>query len=302
MEEENEGKRVDVFLTLVSDVSRSQIKQICESAGVTVGGKSVKPSRVLAKGDVVSIDMPEPVEMSLVPEDIPLDIVYEDDSLAVINKQAGLVVHPSQGTPSGTPVNALLFHLKSLSSINGVIRPGIVHRIDKDTTGLLVVAKTDEAHRSLALQIAEKTAQRKYLALLDGIVKDDKGTIDAPISRSPADRKKMAVVVGGRNAVSDFVVLERFAEYSFVEFSLWTGRTHQIRVHAKYFHHPVVGDKLYNTKTDEFGLEGQLLHAYKLTFNHPVTGEKMSFEAPLPEKFQSVLELLRKRDAASVKK
>ena len=238
--------------------------------------------------------MEEPVQITAEPQNLPVEIVYQDGDIAVINKTQGMVTHPCAGTPDGTLVNALMYHIRDLSAINGVLRPGIVHRLDKDTSGLLVVAKNNAAHLSLAEQIEKKTAGRYYVALVCGNIKEDEGTIDAPIARSVRDRKKMAVDENGRRAVTHYKVRERFGDYTLVEFKLETGRTHQIRVHAKYINHPVVGDVTYGKK-DSFGLNGQLLHAYKLTLTHPTTGERMTFEADLPDYFKRVLDKLRKK-------
>ena len=219
----------------------------------------------------------------------PIDIVYQDDDLAVINKPQGLTVHAGNGTKGHTLVNALLFKLDKLSGINGVVRPGIVHRIDKNTSGLLVVAKNDKAHLSLAKQIEEKSAKRTYVALLEGVLKEDNGVIETEIGRSSKDRTKMAVVKAGRKAITNFEVIKRYQNYTLCKFMLQTGRTHQIRVHAKHIGHPVVGDKEYGYKNQKFNLEGQLLHACKLEFVHPTTGKQMSFEAPMPDYFKKVL-------------
>ncbi len=286
-------KRLDVFLTEnVPVVTRSRVKNLLTDGLVSVNGKSSKCGYALREGDEIEMCLPDVTSPEARPEDIPVDVVYEDDCLAVINKAQGMVVHPANGNESGTLVNALLFRLDSLSGINGVARPGIVHRIDKDTSGLLVVAKTDEAHKSLAEQIAAKTAKRQYVALVDGNVKEDCGVVDKPIARSTSDRKKMAVVEGGRRAVTEWKVRERFGKYTLMQFNLQTGRTHQIRVHAKYLHHPVTGDPVYGG-SNEFGLNGQLLHAEKLTFVHPKTGETVEFFAPLPDYFEKVLKKLR---------
>ncbi len=228
------------------------------------------------------------------PEDIPLDIVYQDNDVAVINKPQGMVVHAGNGNKSSTLVNALLYHLDNLSGINGVIRPGIVHRIDKNTSGLLVVAKNDAAHVKLAEQLADKSCRRIYYALLEGVVKDDFGVIDTFIGRNPKDRKKMSVTSYGRRAITEYRVIERYNGYTLCEFSLKTGRTHQIRVHCKHIGHPIVGDPEYGYKSNKFGLNGQLLHAGKLEFIHPTTGKKVCFEAPLPEYFVKTLKILKK--------
>ena len=286
-------RRLDVFLAEKTGLTRSGVKKLIDDGLVTVEGKVAKKAGDLAKGEVV-VTFREPVPISAEGEDIPIDIVYEDADLVVVNKPQGLVTHPCAGTPNGTLVNALVYRVKDLSAINGVTRPGIVHRLDKDTSGLLVVAKTNAAHLSLSEQIGAKTAGRHYLALVCGNIKEDEGKIDRPIGRSTRDRKLMAIDEKGRRAVTHYYVKERFGDYTLVEFVLETGRTHQIRVHAKSINHPVVGDVAYGKK-DDFGLKGQLLHAYKLSLTHPTTGEKMEFFAPLPDYFEAVLEKLRKK-------
>lgn len=291
----SDGKsRVDLLLVDKTGFTRSRIKKLTEEGAVTVDGNVVtKCGSVFPATSLIELIVDDPVQVSAEPEDIPLDIVYEDEDIAVINKARGMVTHPCVGTPNGTLVNALVHHVKDLSGINGVLRPGIVHRLDKDTSGLIVIAKNDKAHVSLASQIEKKTAGRHYLALLEGNVKEDSGTIDQPIGRSKKDRKKMAVDPAGRKAVSYYKVRERFGgKYTLVEFKLGTGRTHQIRVHAKFMGHPVVCDPLYNSK-EEFGLQGQLLHAYMLELTHPTTGERMTFTAPLPSCFEEVLKKVR---------
>ncbi len=288
--------RLDVFLSSVTSYSRSRIKNLCQDGLVTIQGALVKPSREVKEGEVVEVLEEELKELDLTPQNIPLDIIYQDDDIAVINKQQGLTVHAGGGTYGDTLVNALLYHLDHLSGINGVIRPGIVHRIDKDTSGLLVVAKNDEAHLSLAKQIEEKSCKRCYIALLEGVVKSDNGHIATLIDRSSKDRKLMSVSkTKGRNAETDYKVLERFSSNTLCEFSLRTGRTHQIRVHAKHIGHPVVGDKAYGFKKQKFELNGQLLHAYKLVLTHPKTKEEMTFFAPLPDYFEKVLSVLRNK-------
>lgn len=292
VEKADEGGRLDVFLTQLSEYTRSRLRTLIIGGNVTVCGVSVtKAGYALRAADIVEVNVPEPVMCNAAPEDLPLDIVFEDSCLAVVNKAQGMVTHPSTTTPNGTLVNALMYRLDSLSTINGVIRPGIVHRLDKDTSGLLVVAKTNEAHLNLQSQIARRTAGRRYLALLDGNLKADSGVVDAPIGRSRANRQKMAICEDGRSAITDYAVLERFGKYTLVEFKLHTGRTHQIRVHASSLGHPVVGDRVYGG-SDAFGLKGQLLHAYRLEFDHPKTGEKMTFSAPLPDYFAAVLKKL----------
>ncbi|MCD8205253.1 MAG: RluA family pseudouridine synthase [Clostridia bacterium] len=295
-------RRVDSYLSsMLVDVTRSAIKKIADEGGVEINGKKVRASEEVRAGDEVTITIPDPVAAEAKPENIPIDIIYEDDDFAVINKPQGMVVHAGAGNTEGTLVNALLYNLDSLSGINGVIRPGIVHRIDKDTSGLLIVAKNDKAHIELSRQISEKSCKRTYLALLDGNLKEESGKVETYIGRSDGDRKKMAVVPEGkgRYAETDWEVVERFGDYTLCRFSLRTGRTHQIRVHAKYLGHPVVGDRVYGQKNCRFNLDGQLLHAYRLEFTHPSTGERMSFEVPLPEYFENVLCVLRARNVNS---
>lgn len=290
---ENLMERVDVFLAKSLELTRSHIKKLCDNGNVSVNGNVCKSNRVLKLGDDVSVTLPEVKNLDITPENIPLEIIYQDNDVAVINKPQGMTVHAGNGTNGTTLVNALLYHLDNLSGINGVVRPGIVHRIDKNTSGLLVVAKNDVAHLSLAKQLQEKTCKRVYFALLEGNVKDDKGRIATFIGRNPKDRTKMAVLTCGRDAVTDYKVLERFNGYSLCEFSLHTGRTHQIRVHAKHIGHPVVGDIEYGFKNQKFKLNGQLLHAGKLSFVHPTTNQKVTFECPLPDYFEKVLKKLR---------
>ncbi len=285
--------RLDVFLSEKSELTRSHIKNLCESGAVFVNGKISKANKLLKFGDDIVLNIPDDKKCDLSPKNIPIDIVYQDGDLAVINKPQGLTVHAGNGTNGDTLVNALLFHLDNLSGINGVIRPGIVHRIDKNTSGLLVVAKNDKAHVSLAEQIQKKVCKRTYLALLEGNLKSDEGEIDTFIGRDDKDRVKMAVKSSGRRAVTNYRVLERFTAYTLCEFTLQTGRTHQIRVHCKYLGHPIVGDPEYGYKNSKFKLKGQLLHAAKLEFFHPSTGEKMVFTAPLPDYFEEILIKLR---------
>jgi 23S rRNA pseudouridine1911/1915/1917 synthase len=290
------GARLDVFLAgRFSQFTRSRIKNLIDKGYASVNGKPGKAAMRLSAGDAVELLVPEPKEVSARPEDIPLDIVYEDDCLLVVNKRRGLVVHPAAGNESGTLVNALLNHCEGLSGIAGELKPGIVHRLDRDTTGLLVVAKNDAAHLSLSKQIADKSAKRIYLALVEGNIAEDSGRVDAPLGRSKTDRKKIAVVAGGRQAATQYTVLERFGDCTLVECRLETGRTHQIRVHMKHIGHPVAGDPVYGARKQRFRVDGQLLHAARLEFIHPETGEWMAFEAPLPEDFQRVLDGLRKR-------
>lgn len=277
---------------IFSDYSRSQIKQLLDGGNITVNGKTEKAKYKVKSGDVIRLEEPETKTLELRPENIPLDIVYEDDDVIVINKPQGMVVHPAPGHDEHTLVNALLYHCP-LSTINGTFRPGIVHRIDKDTSGLLMVAKNDKSHRSLAKQLKDKTNIREYVALVHGRIAEDEGTINAPIGRSLKDRKKQAVVKDGRNAVTHFEVLKRYRDYTLVKCILETGRTHQIRVHMKYIGHPLVGDPLYGPKKTIKG-NGQFLHAGKLGFVHPTTGKLLIFEAPLPKIFQECLEKLDK--------
>jgi 23S rRNA pseudouridine1911/1915/1917 synthase len=286
------GRLDKVISETLADYSRSQVQSWLKADAVTVNGESVKSNYKVSSGDKIQIQIPEPVELDVLPEDIPIDIVYEDEDVVVINKPQGLVVHPSAGHPNGTLVNALLYHVKDLSTINGIIRPGIVHRIDKDTSGLLMVAKNDKAHVSLAKQLKDHTSLRKYVALVHGEIKHDRGTIEAPIGRSKADRKKQAVVEDGKPAITHFEVLKRFDGYTLVELQLETGRTHQIRVHMAYIGYPLAGDPLYGPKKTIKG-NGQFLHAKLLGFVHPTTGRQLVFEASIPEIFQKTLEELR---------
>lgn len=275
--------------------SRSQIQKWVTDGNVTVNGQPVKPKYKLAVGDQVVVSPEAPQKIDLEPENIPLDIVYEDDDVLVVNKPQGMVVHPAPGHPNHTLVNALLYH-SPLSTINGEFRPGIVHRIDKDTSGLLMVAKNDMAHRSLAAQLKAKTNQREYVALVHGVIKQEAGTIDAPIGRSRKDRKKQAIVSDGRHAVTHFKVLKRYRHYTLVSCRLETGRTHQIRVHMKSIGHPLAGDPLYGPRKTLPG-KGQYLHARELGFKHPRTGKQLLFTAPLPDYFQRILDHLDRIDS-----
>lgn len=291
---EQEIGRIDKVLTgLFPDYSRSQIQLWLKEGVVAVNGQPVKANYKVKAKDELFVAIPEPETLDVIAEDIPLTIVYEDEDVAVINKPQGMVVHPSAGHSHGTLVNALMYHVKDLSSINGVIRPGIVHRIDKDTSGLLMVAKNDQAHESLAKQLKDKTSLRKYVALVHGEISHDKGTINAPIGRSKVNRKMQSVREDGKSAVTHFTVLERFEGFTLVELKLETGRTHQIRVHMQYIGFPLAGDPVYGPKKTLPG-NGQFLHAQMLGFTHPVTGQEMVFEATLPEVFEKTLEKLRK--------
>ncbi|GAW99636.1 RluA family pseudouridine synthase [Secundilactobacillus mixtipabuli] len=287
------GRLDKVLSDMMPDESRSQLKQAIEEDRVLVNAKVEKPKYQVQAGDQIEVTIPDPVALDLEPENIPLDIVYEDDDVIVVNKPAGMVVHPSPGHPDHTLVNALLYH-SPLSTINGTYRPGIVHRIDKDTSGLLMVAKNNHAHQSLAQQLKDKTNLREYIALVHGVIKQDEGVIDAPIGRSPKDRKRQAIVADGRHAVTHYKVLERYLNYTLISCWLETGRTHQIRVHMKSIGHPLAGDPLYGPRKTIAG-SGQFLHAKKLGFRHPVTGKQLVFEAPLPQDFQRVINRLREQ-------
>ena len=280
------------------DLTRSYVKKLTDEGNILINGKKAKASSKLLCGDRVEINLPDPESVGAEAQDIPLDIVYEDDSLLVINKPRGMVVHPAVGNYDGTLVNALLAHCgSSLSTINGVIRPGIVHRLDKDTTGLLVAAKGDAAHLALSEQLKTRTLKRRYFALVHSNIKEDGGTVDKNLKRSPSDRKKIAVCTAGegRSAVTHYSVLERFGRYTYINCDLDTGRTHQIRVHMRWLGHPIVGDKTYGVKNEEFNLVGQLLHAGKIGFIHPKSREYMEFTVPLPEDFEKVLTVLRNK-------
>lgn len=291
-----EKGRIDKVLSeLLKEHSRSQIQQWLKEHNVTVNGEVTRSNYKVKEHDNIQITIPEPEVLDIQPENIPLDIVYEDEDVLVVNKPQGMVVHPSAGHSSGTLVNALLYHIKDLSSINGVIRPGIVHRIDKDTSGLLMVAKNDKAHLALAEQLKDKSSLRKYLALVHGEISHDKGEINAPIGRSKNDRKMQAVIEGGKPAVTHFEVVERFNDFTLVQLQLETGRTHQIRVHMKYIGFPVAGDPLYGPRKTLKG-NGQFLHAEMLGFKHPTTGQMMTFDVPLPETFEKTLDNLRNND------
>ena len=292
--EETAGDRIDKFLAeQYENLSRSFLQKLLKSGEVMVDGRPVKASYKVAEGDLISFEVPEAVEPEIVPEDIPLDILYEDHDVILVNKPKGMVVHPAAGHYTGTLVNALMFHCKEdLSGINGVLRPGIVHRIDMDTTGVIIACKNDLAHNSIAAQLKEHSITRRYQAIVHGALKDDEGVIDEPIGRSPKDRKKMAVNYNnGKFAVTHYKVLTRFKDFTHIECRLETGRTHQIRVHMASIGHPLLGDAVYGPAKCPYKLQGQTLHAGILGFVHPRTGEYMEFSAPLPEYFE---ELLRK--------
>jgi 23S rRNA pseudouridine1911/1915/1917 synthase len=290
---ETEDIRIDKYLIEELGFSRSKIQKLIENGNITVNDKNIKNSYIVRVDDEIKIDGEIEEVIDIKPEDIPLDIRYEDDDVIVVNKPSGMVVHPAAGHYTGTLVNALLFHCNHLSKVNGTMRPGIVHRIDKDTSGLLLVAKNDEAHAKLSEDLKNKKITRRYIALVEGIIPNDYGTIDAPIGRDPLDRKKMAVTdINAKEAVTHFTVLERLNNATLIECRLETGRTHQIRLHMKYIDHPVVNDPLYNNKKviNDFG---QMLHAKTIGFNHPRTNEYMEFTAELPEKFVEILNLYR---------
>ena len=294
--EELNGVRIDKCLAeAFAELSRSYLQKLLKSECVLVNGKPVKSNYRVNAGGSVELEVPEAVEPEIVPEKMDLDIVYEDKDVVIVNKPKGMVVHPAAGHYSGTLVNGLMEHCKDeLSGINGVMRPGIVHRIDMDTTGLLIVCKNDKAHNEIARQLKEHSITRRYRAIVHGVVKEDEGTVDAPIGRHPVDRKKMSInEKNGREAVTHYRVLERFRQFTYIECRLETGRTHQIRVHMASIHHPLLGDAVYGPAKCPYKLQGQTLHAGVLGFVHPETGEYMEFEAPLPEYFEELLEKLR---------
>lgn len=295
---EAKGQRLDHYIAgHVPDVSRSRLQELIQAGSVLLDDRPAKPSSRLKGGERVTIDVPPPRELDVKPEAIPLDVVYEDADLLVVNKPQGMVTHPAPGAWEGTLVNALLHHCTDLSGIGGVARPGIVHRLDKDTSGLLVVAKSDLAHQSLSAQIAAKTARREYRAIVHGVMATHGGSVEAPIARHPSERIKMAVVPGGREALTHWQVAEAFRDASLLDLQLATGRTHQIRVHMAHLGHPIVGDPVYGPSKMPFPvkLSGQALHAFRLSFDHPRTGARMTFEAPLPERFEALLRYLRSR-------
>ena len=294
---EEDGLRLDRFLAdVLEELSRSQIQRLLEEGAVRRDGRPVRKSDRTAAGTRYEVEVPPPKELGILPENIPLDVAYEDGDVIVINKPKGLVVHPAAGHWSGTLVNALLYHCKDLSGIGGTLRPGIVHRIDKDTSGLLIAAKNDFAHQALAAQLKDHSLARTYEAIVCGSVREDRGTVSAPIGRSPADRKKMAVVPDGREAVTHWEVVGRYRGYTHLRLRLETGRTHQIRVHMAWRSHPILGDTVYGHKKPELGQSSQCLHARALTFRHPRTGEPVAVTCPLPDYFQDVLQKLERAD------
>lgn len=295
------SERLDSFVAGETELSRTQAQRMIREGAILLNGKIVKPNAVTQSGDLVDITYPDPIETDVLPENIPLDILYEDSDLLVVNKPQGMVVHPSAGHESGTLVNALLYHIQDLSGIGGELRPGIVHRIDRMTSGLLVVAKNDAAHRALSDQFRDHSAHRSYAALVDGNLREDSGTINAPLARHPVDRKRMAIVAGGREAVTHWHVAARYGQYTLLQIELETGRTHQIRVHLASIQHPVTGDDVYGREKRPFGLSGQALHGYRLVLKHPATSEKLVFYAPLPDYFFTALRKAGEtRDEASI--
>ena len=295
--DEDEGVRIDKFLTdSLEDITRNRVQKLIDDNQILVNDKVIKANYKIRENDIINITIPDAVEIDIKAEDIPLDIIYEDEDLLVINKPKGMVVHPAPGHYTGTLVNAIMYHCKdNLSGINGELRPGIVHRIDMDTTGLLVICKNDYAHNFLAEQLKEHSITRKYHAIVYNSVKDDDGTVNAPLGRNPSNRKKMAIVKDGRDAVTHYHVIERFKNFSYIECQLETGRTHQIRVHMTSINHPLLGDALYGPKTSNFNLQGQTLHAKVLGFIHPRTKEYMEFEVPLPEYFEKLINILKNK-------
>ena len=294
--EESKNQRLDAFLASSLDgLTRSQATRLIESGEVAVNGRAVSKSYKLAGGEDIAVTLPEPEPVEAVPQDIPLDVVYEDADVIVVNKPSGMVVHPAPGHPDGTLVNALLYHCAgTLSGIGGALRPGIVHRIDRDTSGLIIAAKNDAAHQYLSAQLADHTLARTYECIVVGALREDRGTVDAPIARHPTDRKRMAVIAGGREAVTHWEVIARYPGYTHVRCRLETGRTHQIRVHMAYIGHPILGDTVYGAKKEVPGLTGQCLHAVGLRFLHPRTHEVVELSCPLPDEFTRMLQKIRK--------
>lgn len=298
VKEQEAGERLDIYLTKnMTDTSRSTVQRLITSGDVTVNEKVVKSNYKVQNLDSITVSLPDIKPLELIPEEIPLTVLYEDHDIIIVNKSRGMVVHPAVGNYNGTLVNALLEHCEDLSGINGVARPGIVHRLDKDTSGVMVVAKSDRAHVSLAKQIKDRTASRRYLAIVYGNIKEEQGVIKAPIGRHPSDRKKMAVTfVNSKEATTKFRVIERFGAYTLVECKLLTGRTHQIRVHMAYIGHSVVGDPKYGPGRMPFSIIGQALHSAELKITHPVTADLMVFTAPLPEDMETILKELRQKN------
>ena len=294
VEPRDENKRLDAYVAQVNDkITRTAVQRRIEENHILVNGKNQKASYKVKMGDVITVEEPKPKEIELKAEDIPIDIVYEDNDIIVVNKPKGMVVHPANGNLDGTLVNAIMAICKdSLSGIGGEIRPGIVHRLDKDTSGLLIVAKNDEAHVKMSEQIKNHEVKKTYIALVRGVIKENEATINMPIGRSQSDRKKMAVNKNGKNAVTHIKVLKRYEKYTLLEINIETGRTHQIRVHLSHIGYPIIGDYTYSNGKNEFGVEGQCLHAFQLEFQHPITNKKMKLTAPLPEYFENILNKL----------
>ena len=295
--QEEKGKRLDTYIPSVdTDITRTSAQRLIEDGNILVNGKNAKVSYKIQENDKISVEIPEPKQIELKAQNIPIEIIYEDSDIIVVNKPKGMVVHPANGNPDGTLVNAIMAICKdSLSGIGGEIRPGIVHRIDKDTSGLLIVAKNDNAHVKMSEQIKNHEVKKTYIALVRGVFKENEATIDMPIGRSPSDRKKMAVNKNGKNAITHIKVLKRFDKYTLLQVNIETGRTHQIRVHLSTIGYPIVGDGVYSNGKNEFNVDGQMLHAESIEFAHPITGKKMKIEAPLPEYFNNVLKLLENR-------
>ena len=295
VEKEEEGKRIDAYLAKKEDISREHVQRIIKEENILVNAKKTKPAYKVQKNDKISLEEEQPKEIELKAQEIPIEIIYQDDDIIVVNKPKGMVVHPGNGNPDGTLVNSLMAICKdSLSGIGGEIRPGIVHRLDKDTSGVLVVAKNDKAHINLSNQIKNHEVEKTYIALVRGIVKENEATINMPIGRNKNDRKKMAVEKDGKEAITNFKVLERYPKdnCTLLEVKIETGRTHQIRVHLSHIGYPVIGDEVYSNGKNKWGIKGQCLHAKKLKFKHPITGKEMEFEAELPDYFKEVLRQL----------
>ena len=295
VEKEEEGKRIDAYLAKKEDISREHVQRIIKEENILVNGKKTKPAYKVQKNDKISLEEEQPKEIELKAQEIPIEIIYQDDDIIVVNKPKGMVVHPGNGNPDGTLVNSLMAICKdSLSGIGGEIRPGIVHRLDKDTSGVLVVAKNDKAHINLSNQIKNHEVEKTYIALVRGIVKENEATINMPIGRNKNDRKKMAVEKDGKEAITNFKVLERYPKdnCTLLEVKIETGRTHQIRVHLSHIGYPLIGDEVYSNGKNKWGIKGQCLHAKKLKFKHPITGKEMEFEAELPDYFKEVLRQL----------
>lgn len=294
---EEKGKRLDSYIaSICNDITRTSAERMIKNGEILVNDKTQKAAYKINEGDIITIQKSEPKEIEIKAQDIPIEIIYEDNDIIVVNKPKGMVVHPANGNPDGTLVNAIMAKCKnSLSGIGGEIRPGIVHRIDKDTSGLLIIAKNDTAHVNMSEQIKNHDVKKTYIALVRGVIKENEATIDMPIGRSTSDRKKMAVNRNGKNAVTHIKVIKRYEKYTLVEVNIETGRTHQIRVHLSHIGYPIIGDYTYSNGKNEFGVEGQCLHAKSLEFKHPITGKEMKLEAPLPQYFQEILNTLNNR-------